>query len=149
MLDSQNLAINAIKPLQTFAQLNHIVCDFLTQGLYDLGVLQGDITELLAKKACKKYFIHGLGHWLGLDVHDVGDYHSNQQREQLRPFAAGMVMTIEPGIYIPLSDHSVDEKWRGIGVRIEDNILVTTNGFENLTINAAKSIADIEQLMSQ
>ena len=60
-----------------------------------------------------------------------------------------MVMTIEPGIYIPLSDHSVDEKWRGIGVRIEDNILVTTNGFENLTINAAKSIADIEQLMSQ
>ncbi len=149
VLDSQNLAIAAIKPQQTFAQLNNIVCDFLTQGLYDLGILQGDLAELMAQKACKKYFIHGLGHWLGLDVHDVGDYHSNSQREQLRPFAAGMVMTIEPGIYIPLSDQTVDEKWRGIGVRIEDNILVTTSGFENLTVNAAKTIADIEQLMSQ
>ena len=148
VLDSQNLAIEAIKPQQTFAELNRLVCNFLTQGLYDLGILKGDITLLLAQKACKKYFIHGLGHWLGLDVHDVGDYHSNQQREQLRPFAPGMVMTIEPGIYIPLSDKSVDEKWRGIGVRIEDNIAVTESGFENLTINAAKTIADIEKVMA-
>ncbi len=148
VLDSQNLAIEAIKPQQTFAELNRLVCNFLTQGLYDLGILKGDITLLLAQKACKKYFIHGLGHWLGLDVHDVGDYHSNQQREQLRPFAPGMVMTIEPGIYIPLSDKSVDEKWRGIGVRIEDNIAVTESGFENLTVNAAKTIADIEKVMA-
>ncbi len=148
VLDSQNLAIEAIKPQQTFAELNRLVCNFLTQGLYDLGILKGDITLLLAQKACKKYFIHGLGHWLGLDVHDVGDYHSNQQREQLRPFTPGMVMTIEPGIYIPLSDKSVDEKWRGIGVRIEDNIAVTESGFENLTVNAAKTIADIEKVMA-
>jgi Xaa-Pro aminopeptidase len=148
VLDSQNLAIEAIKPLQTFAELNRLVCNFLTQGLYDLGILKGDITLLLAQKACKKYFIHGLGHWLGLDVHDVGDYQPNQQREQFRPFAAGMVMTIEPGIYIPLSDTSVDEKWRGIGVRIEDNIVVTELGFENLTINAPKTIADIENVMA-
>jgi len=149
VLDSQNLAIEAIKPGQTFAELNRIVGDFLTQGLYDLGILKGDLSELLAQKACKKYFIHGLGHWLGLDVHDVGDYHSNPQREQLRPFAVGMVMTIEPGIYIPKTDHSVEEKWRGIGVRIEDNILVTETGFENLTVNAVKTIADIEALMAQ
>ena len=149
VLDSQNLAIEAIKPKQTFAELNRIVCNFLTQGLYDLGILQGDITALLAQKACKKYFIHGLGHWLGLDVHDVGDYHANPQREQLRPFAPGMVMTIEPGIYIPLTDKSVDEKWRGIGVRIEDNILVTESGFENFTVNAPKTISDIEMVMAK
>ncbi|MGB1262347.1 MAG: Xaa-Pro aminopeptidase [Cognaticolwellia sp.] len=148
VLDSQNLAIEAIKPQQTLAHLNRIVCNFLTQGLYDLGILTGDLDTLLTERACKKYFIHGLGHWLGLDVHDVGDYQANSQREQLRPFAAGMVMTIEPGIYIPLSDNTVDEKWRGIGVRIEDNILVTDTGFENLTVNAPKTITDIETLMA-
>lgn len=148
VLDSQSLAIEAIKPGQTFAELNRLVCNFLTQGLYDLGILKGDLNVLLAQRACKKYFIHGLGHWLGLDVHDVGDYHANQQREQLRPFAANMVMTIEPGVYIPLNDESVDKKWRGIGIRIEDNIAVTETGFENLTINAAKTIADIEHLMA-
>ena len=148
VLDSQNLAIDAIKPQQTFAELNRLVCDFFTQGLYDLGILKGDIKLLLTQRACKKYFIHGLGHWLGLDVHDVGDYHANQQREQLRPFASGMVMTIEPGIYIPLTDKSVDEKWRGIGVRIEDNIAVTETGYENLTTNAPKTIADIEKVMA-
>lgn len=149
VLDSQNLAIDAIKPGQTLAELNRIVCNFLTQGLYDLGILQGNLNVLLAQRACKKYFIHGLGHWLGLDVHDVGDYHASPQREQLRAFVAGMVMTIEPGIYIPRTDKTVDEKWRGIGVRIEDNILVTATGFENLTVNAPKTIADIEALMTQ
>lgn len=149
VLDSQNLAIDAIKPGESLAELNRIVCNFLTKGLYDLGILTGDLTVLLAQRACKKYFIHGLGHWLGLDVHDVGDYHANEQREQLRPFVEGMVMTIEPGIYIPENDQSVAQKWRGIGVRIEDNILVTKNGYENLTVNAPKTIADIESLMAR
>ena len=148
VLDSQNLAIAAIKPGQTLAELNRIVCEFLTKGLYDLGILQGNLTILIAQRACKKYFIHGLGHWLGLDVHDVGDYHASAMREQLRPFADGMVLTIEPGIYIPSTDKSVDEKWRGIGVRIEDNIAITATGFENLTVNAPKTIADIEALMA-
>ncbi|MBA6289475.1 Xaa-Pro aminopeptidase [Colwellia sp. MB3u-4] len=148
VLDSQNLAIAAIKPEQNLAELNRIVCDFLTRGLYDLGILKGNLNILLVQRACKKYFIHGLGHWLGLDVHDVGDYHASQQREQLRPFVAGMVMTIEPGIYIPKNDQTVDEKWRGIGVRIEDNVLVTQTGYENLTVNAPKTIAEIEALMA-
>lgn len=148
VLDSQNLAIAAIKPEQNLAELNRIVCDFLTRGLHDLGILKGNLNILLVQRACKKYFIHGLGHWLGLDVHDVGDYHANQQREQLRPFVAGMVMTIEPGIYIPKNDQTVDEKWRGIGVRIEDNVLVTATGYENLTVNAPKTIAEIEALMA-
>ncbi|MFT5816345.1 MAG: Xaa-Pro aminopeptidase, partial [Psychroserpens sp.] len=148
VLDSQNLAIAAIKPEQNLAELNRIVCDFLTRGLHDLGILKGNLNILLVQRACKKYFIHGLGHWLGLDVHDVGDYHASQQREQLRPFVAGMVMTIEPGIYIAKNDQTVDEKWRGIGVRIEDNVLVTETGYENLTVNAPKTIAEIEALMT-
>jgi Xaa-Pro aminopeptidase len=147
VLDAKNLAINAIKPDMSFAKLNTITNAFLTQGLVDLGILQGDITELIDDKKVKEYFIHGLGHWLGLDVHDVGDYHINTYREQTRAFEPGMVMTIEPGIYIPLSDLSVDEKWRGIGVRIEDNIAVTTTGFENFTVNSPQTIEEIESLM--
>jgi len=149
VLDAQNIAISAIKPQANFAQLNSLVIDFLTQGLFELDILSGDITELLEAKASKKYFIHGLGHWLGLDVHDVGDYQSNEQREQLRAFEAGMVMTIEPGLYIPLDDESVDEKWRGIGIRIEDNIAVTKQGHENFTITVPKTIDEIEALMAK
>ncbi|MFD2166081.1 Xaa-Pro aminopeptidase [Thalassotalea euphylliae] len=148
VLASQLAAIDAIKPGNTFAQLNTIVCDVLTKGLYELGILKGNLDELLEKKACKQYFIHGLGHWLGLDVHDVGDYHVDDQRQQMRPFAPGMIMTIEPGIYIPLGTEDVDQKWQGIGVRIEDNILVTESGHENLTVNAPKTTSDIEYLMA-
>jgi len=149
VLDAKNLAINAIKPGMSFAKLNEITNAFLTQGLVDLGILQGDVTELISEKKVKDYFIHGLGHWLGLDVHDVGDYHISTDKEQLRAFEEGMVMTIEPGIYIPLSDLNVAEKWRGIGVRIEDNIAVTATGFENLTVNSPQTIADIESLMRE
>jgi Xaa-Pro aminopeptidase len=149
VLESQDLAIKAIKPGTNFARLNQLVCDYLTQGLYDLGLLQGNIATLIQEKACKKYFIHGLGHWLGLDVHDVGDYHSNDKREQMRLFETGMVMTIEPGLYIPLSDESVNEKWRGIAIRIEDNVVVTDQGHENLTVNAPKSITAIEAVMAK
>ncbi|MEW6983079.1 Xaa-Pro aminopeptidase [Colwelliaceae bacterium 6471] len=148
VLDAQELAIAAIKPNCSFAVLNDLVCELLTKGLLELGILSGDLTELIKDKACKKYFIHGLGHWLGLDVHDVGDYQVNEERQQLRAFAPGMAMTIEPGLYIPLTDTSVDEKWRGIGVRIEDNVVVTEQGYENLTVNAPKSIAEIEAIMS-
>ncbi|PKI14332.1 Xaa-Pro aminopeptidase [Colwellia sp. 12G3] len=149
VLDAKNLAINAIKPGMSFAKLNILTNAFLTQGLVDLGILQGDLTELISDKKIKEYFIHGLGHWLGLDVHDVGDYHINTKREQLRAFEVGMVMTIEPGIYIPLSDLSVEAKWRGIGVRIEDNIAVTATGFENFTANSPQTIEDIEELMKK
>lgn len=149
VLDAKNLAIKAIKPGTSFAQLNTLTNEFLTQGLLALGILSGDLAELNQEKAIKKYFIHGLGHWLGLDVHDVGSYHANSEREQHRPFEPGMVLTIEPGIYIPIGDTSVDEKWRGIGVRVEDNIAVTTDGFDNLTQDAPETIAEIEALMAK
>lgn len=149
VLDAKNLAINAIKPGMCFAKLNELTNAFLTQGLIDLGILVGELAELIEEKKVKDYFIHGLGHWLGLDVHDVGDYQINTDKEQRRAFEKGMVMTIEPGIYIPLTDLNVDEKWRGIGVRIEDNIAVTSEGFENLTTNSPQAIEEIEALMQQ
>ncbi|WDE08164.1 Xaa-Pro aminopeptidase [Thalassomonas viridans] len=155
VLEAQELAIQAIAPGKTLAYLNEITCEHLTRGLHGLGILTGDLDELITARACKKFFIHGLGHWLGLDVHDVGDYQVDKKRQQLRSFEPGMVMTIEPGLYIPLHDVNedvaapVDEKWRGIGVRIEDNILVTENGYENLTVNAPKTIEEIETLMAK
>lgn len=149
VLDAKELAINAIKPGMSFAQLNEITNAFLTEALLDLGILSGDLADLIKAKTIKDYFIHGLGHWLGLDVHDVGDYQSNSLREQTRAFETGMVMTIEPGLYIPLDDMSVEEKWRGIGIRIEDNIAVTDTGFENFSVNSPQTIEDIEALMQQ
>ena len=147
VLDAKTKVISAIKPGTSFADLNIIANESLTKGLLALNILTGDISELVKEKACKKYFIHGLGHWLGLDVHDVGDYHSNAEREQCRKFIPGMVFTIEPGLYMPLDDETLDEKWRGIGIRIEDNILVTEHGCENLTSTCPEKIADIESLM--
>jgi len=147
VLDTQLTVISAIKPGITFAQLNETANECLTQGLLDLAILSGDLTQLLSDKACKKYFIHGLGHWLGLDVHDVGDYHMNENKEQCREFVAGMVLTIEPGLYMPNDDFDLDEKWRGIGIRIEDNIVVSEQGYENLTVNSPRTINDIEALM--
>lgn len=147
VLDSQNAAIEAIKPNVSFADLNLLVGEILTKGLHQLGILTGNLDELVEENACKKYFIHGLGHWLGLDVHDVGDYQTNELRQQLRPFEQGMVMTIEPGLYIP-EDAEVDDKWRGIAIRIEDNVLVTENGAENLTNNVPKTIDAIESVMA-
>ncbi|WP_448569133.1 Xaa-Pro aminopeptidase [Thalassotalea ganghwensis] len=135
-----------VKPGICFAELNDKACEILTQGLLELGILSGDYQTLLSEKACKKYFIHSLGHWLGLDVHDVGNYQVKDKR-QTRLFEPGMVLTIEPGLYIPLDDDSVEEKWRGIGIRIEDNIVVTDLGHENLSESVPKSVEDIEQLM--
>jgi len=149
VLDAKTKVISAIKPGVSFAKLNQIANEHLTQGLFDLGILSGNLADLLKEKACKKYFIHGLGHWLGLDVHDVGDYHINDKKEQCRAFVPGMVLTIEPGLYMPLDDMEIAEQWRGIGIRIEDNIVVNDKGCENLTANCPETIADIEALMKK
>lgn len=148
VLDAKTQVISAIKPGVSFAKLNDIANECLTKGLVELNILSGDLATLLAEKACKKYFIHGLGHWLGLDVHDVGDYQMNIEKLQCREFVAGMVLTIEPGLYMPLDDTELDLKWRGIGIRIEDNIVVTINGCENLTQYCPETVADIEALMA-
>ena len=147
VLDAKTQVIAAIKPGTSFAQLTEIANECLTKGLLALGILSGELNDLVKNKACKQYFIHGLGHWLGLDVHDVGDYHFNEQRIQCRLFEPGMVLTIEPGLYMPLDDINLAPQWRGIGIRIEDNIVVTEQGCENLTLHCPETIADIEALM--
>ncbi|WP_371373486.1 Xaa-Pro aminopeptidase [Thalassotalea aquiviva] len=147
VLAAQEAAINTIKPGSTFAKATEVAITVLTQGLVELGILSGDLDQLIEEKACKKYFIHGLGHWLGLDVHDVGDYQMDDNKNQQRAFAPGMVMTIEPGLYFD-AEADVPEEYQGVGVRIEDNILVTESGFENLSLNAPKTVAEIEALMA-
>ncbi|MCH8501903.1 MAG: Xaa-Pro aminopeptidase [Aliidiomarina sp.] len=145
VLDAQEAVIAAIKPGTTLPHLTDICLRELTQGLLKLGILQGDLQCLLADKACRRYFIHGLGHWLGLDVHDVGRY---ELEGEATPLRAGMVFTVEPGLYFAPDDVQVPEAYRGIGVRIEDDILMTADGFENLTAAVPKQIEAIEALMA-
>ena len=115
----------------------------ITEGLIDLGLLKGKAEELIKKEGYTKFYMHRIGHWLGMDVHDVGNYKRNGKWRDLEP---GMVLTIEPGIYILDSLEDVEDKWLGIGVRIEDDLLVTENGHEVITANAPRDIKDIESL---
>jgi Xaa-Pro aminopeptidase len=118
--------------------------ELLCKGLISLGILKGDVKKLIKKKKLKKYYPHGIGHWMGLDVHDTGPYKDIKGREI--PLLAGMVMTVEPGIYINKNDTTVPKRFRGIGIRIEDDILVTKDGCENLSSEIFKEIEDIESL---
>ena len=145
VLDAQLAAIEQIKPGNHFNQPHEAAVQVITQGLVSLGLLSGDVAELIKKESYKPFYMHKTGHWLGLDVHDVGAY---KQNKQWRVFEAGMVLTAEPGIYVAVDELSVDEKWRGIGIRIEDDVLVTDTGHQVLSKDVPKSISDIEALMS-
>ncbi len=116
----------------------------LTKGMIKLGILQGSVKKCMKKKLHKKYFPHGIGHYMGIDVHDQNPYKTKDNKEI--PLQAGMVLTIEPGIYLPKDDKNIPKKYRGIGIRIEDNILVTKKGFKNLSKDIVKSVKDIETL---
>ncbi|WP_416307739.1 Xaa-Pro aminopeptidase [Neptunicella sp. SCSIO 80796] len=144
VLKAQSAAFDMIRPGNTLAQASDQVVEIITRGLIDLGILQGELRQNIEDKSYRQYFMHGLGHWLGLDVHDVGDYKIAQQD---RPFKPGMVLTIEPGIYIA-KDSPVAEQWQGIGIRIEDNLLVTDDGYQNLTASVPKTVAELEALMT-
>ena len=145
VLNAQYAACAAVKPGNSSKDTVAAAVFELTKGLLQLGILQGELEVLIAELACKKYFIHGLGHWLGLDVHDVGAY---KLAGEERPFAPGMILTIEPGLYIPTGS-PCDPKWWGLAVRIEDDLLVTAEGHDNLTELVPKEIAEIEALMAQ
>ena len=110
-----------------------------------LGLLQGDVDELIASEAYKPFYMHRAGHWLGMDVHDVGEYKVGGEWRELE---VGMAMTVEPGIYIAVDNQDVAKKWRGIGVRIEDDVVVTKTGCEILTSGVPKTVAEIEALMA-
>ena len=112
-----------------------------------LGILEGELEELLENKTHKKYYPHGIGHWMGIDVHDQAPYKYDNAQEI--PLQKGMVLTIEPALYFHENDTDIPLKYRGIGVRIEDNILVTSKGFKNLSKEIIKEIEDIESYSSE
>jgi Xaa-Pro aminopeptidase len=146
VLDIQKSAIQMIKPGVSFKELNEFVDTEMAKGLISLNVFNKSIEEILKNKDHKKYYPHGLGHWLGLDVHDKGQYYTDRNATKHIEFSPGMVMTIEPGLYFPKDDQNIPAALRGIGIRIEDDILVTSKGFVNLTMDVPKEIDEIESL---
>tara|TARA_B110001454_G_scaffold46029_1_gene45183 strand:+ start:550 stop:1845 length:1296 start_codon:yes stop_codon:yes gene_type:complete len=144
VLEAESKAIAAVSVNNNVMDAQIISEKVVTQGLIDLGILKGSLDDLHAKGAFKEFYMHKIGHWLGIDVHDAGDYMEDDQFMQFKP---GMVTTIEPGIYIP-SSANVDDKWKGIGIRIEDDILVTPDGNENLTEFVPSNPKEIEALMA-
>ena len=148
VLDVQLQCIDATKTGNTVKKRQEFSIELLTEGMKKLGLLKGKTSDLIKKKAYMKYYMHGVGHYLGLDVHDAGRYFTDQAAKNSRPFAPGMVLTVEPGLYIPPDDRSAPAKYRGIGVRIEDDILVTKEGNRNLTSKVPKDPSEIEALMN-
>ncbi|MCP4325516.1 MAG: Xaa-Pro aminopeptidase [Alteromonadales bacterium] len=144
VLDIQVFAINQIKPGIALVDINKKVVEQLVDGLLTLGLLKGDRETLIKDESYKAFYMHGIGHYIGLDVHDVGDYGS---LEAPRPLEAGMAITIEPGLYVS-EGADVDDCWKGIGVRIEDDLLVTESGVEVLSADVPKTIDEIEALMA-
>lgn len=149
VLAAQLQSIAQVQPGTPYQQTHDVAVRIIVEGLMDLGLLQGDIEEIIKEEKYKPFYMHRTGHWLGLDVHDVGVYQHGETPHNLEP---GQVLTVEPGIYI--SPHikpaegqpEVDPKWHGIGIRIEDDVLVTTAGCEILTAGVPKRIEDLETL---
>lgn len=144
VLKAQQAGIHIIKPGVPWNAIQDAIVRVLTSGLVELGILQGDLDTLITNEAYRPFYMHSSGHWLGLDVHDCGLYKLDGQWRSLEP---GMVLTVEPGLYISKDMPEVDSRWWGIGVRIEDDILVTAEGNENLTQALPVTVAEIEALM--
>lgn len=146
VLEAEEKAIQAVKPGVKFMDIHNLAVRSLTESMVKLGILEGDIEVLIAEKEYRKYYMHGTSHWLGMDVHDVGPYVAEKDSIPLEP---GMLFTIEPGLYFGADDSNVPEKYRGIGIRIEDDILVTKDGFENLTHMIPKKIEAVEAIVGK
>jgi len=139
VLAAQNAAIAVIKPGNHWNDPHEASVRVITEGLLELGLLTGKVDELIEKEAYKRFYMHRIGHWLGMDVHDVGDYKVGGEWRVLEP---GMVMTVEPGIYVSPNDETVAKKWRGIGIRIQDDVHITKNGCEILSAAVPKTVAE-------
>ncbi|MGH1471875.1 MAG: Xaa-Pro aminopeptidase [Cellvibrionaceae bacterium] len=144
-LAAQTAAMKVITPNHHWNDPHEESVKVITSGLVDLGLLKGDVDELIKTEAYRRFYMHRVGHWLGMDVHDVGDYKVGGEWRVLEP---GMVMTVEPGIYVSPNDETVDEKWRGIGIRIEDDVLVTKGECEILSVGVPRTVDEIEALMA-
>ncbi len=145
VLDIQKQMIALVKPGTHFKNLNEKVISLITDHLIELKLLKQSKDEIISKRLFTKYYPHSLGHFLGMDVHDVGAYYNNDLTQPIN-FEAGNVITIEPGIYIPKDDVEAPKALRGLGIRIEDDVLVTQDGFEVLTHDCPKEISDLESL---
>jgi Xaa-Pro aminopeptidase len=141
VLEAQLAAIAAVKPGATVDGVHAVTVRTITEGLVRLGLLEGAVDERIEKNDYKAFYMHRTSHWLGMDVHDVGAYYVGGESRVLTP---GMVLTIEPGLYISTRATTVAEMWRGIGVRTEDDVLVTADGHEVLTASIPKTVADLE-----
>lgn len=146
VLASQIAAIKAVKPGVSWTAMQDVILKIITQGLVDVGILKGNVKTLIEKEAYFPFYMHRSGHWLGLDVHDVGYYSVKNKWRTLEP---GMVLTIEPGIYISADIPGVHKRWHNIGVRIEDNVLVTDKGHDVLSKEIPKTVAEIETIMAR
>lgn len=146
VLRSQAAAFAVIGPGRDWNEAHDATVRVITEGLLELGLLQGELDELIANGAYRAFYMHRAGHWLGMDVHDVGEYRVGGEWRVLEP---GMVMTVEPGIYIAPDNQDVPAKWRGIGIRIEDDVLVTREGMQILTGKVPREADEIEALMAE
>ncbi|HSR62263.1 MAG TPA: Xaa-Pro aminopeptidase [Gammaproteobacteria bacterium] len=144
VLEAQEAAIDQVKPGNHWDDPHQAAVEVLTRGLLDLGILKGRVKTLLREESYKKFYMHRTGHWLGMDVHDVGDY---KVEGEWRTFEPGMVLTVEPGLYFAAGSKSLAKKWWNIGIRIEDDVLVTRNGNDILSKDAPKTPEEIENLM--
>jgi Xaa-Pro aminopeptidase len=145
VLAAQVACVEIVKPNVTMEDLNNHAIKLLTENMVRLGLLAGDVEKLIEEKTYRRFFMHGIGHFLGLDVHDAGRY---QLEGKARPLAPGVVITVEPGLYIAEDSENIPDKYRGIGVRIEDDVLVTTDGHRVLTAKVPKGIEEVERLMA-
>jgi Xaa-Pro aminopeptidase len=146
VLKANKQAIKAVKPGSPWTEPHDTAVRVLTEGLVAMGILAGKVDELVDQEAYKPFYMHKTGHWIGLDVHDVGDYLIEKEPRILE---AGMVLTVEPGLYFAPKTKGLDKKWWGIGIRIEDDVLVTKKGHEVLSKSAVKEAKAIEKLMAK
>lgn len=146
VLKAQQEVISLVKPGAKFIDLQNKAIESISNSLHELDLLEESVEEIIEQKLYRKYYPHNIGHWLGLDVHDRGRYFVESESRELK---AGMILTIEPGIYVPMGDNDSPKEYRGIGIRIEDDILVTESGFENLTEGVPKDPSEIEKLMTE
>jgi Xaa-Pro aminopeptidase len=146
VLKAHNAAVDEVQPGASWDAPHNASVKIITKGLIKLGLLKGTPAQLIKQEAYKEFYMHRVGHWIGLDVHDVGDYKID---DHWRLLEAGMVTTIEPGIYISPDNTSVSKKWRGIGIRIEDDVLVTKKGSRILSKGIPTTVDEIESFMAQ
>ena len=148
VLSAQKNAIKSAVKGSNSSHVHNVALTILIEGLKEIGLLSGSTEEIIENQSYKHLYMHRTGHWLGLDVHDVGAYRMGDFEV---PLKNGMILTVEPGVYIsdripvPAGQPQIDEKWKGIGIRIEDDVLVNTNGYEVLTSSARTSIQDLER----